>query len=327
MINIAVIGSGLSGLTIAEMLKNYANITIFEKARGVGGRMSTRRSENFTFDHGAQYFTVNTKEFNTFIEPMVKIGIVQSWNPKLVKFENNKIIDRSIYGQDQPYYVAVPGMNALVKYLSNNLELRLNTKVGSIIHNKYWDLFDENNKFLGSFDWVISTAPPIQTIELMPDTYKYSAEINAITMDSCFVLMLGFKDSLPLDFDVALIDNANISSISVNSSKPGRSNSFSLVVNSTNKWAEYHLEQNREDLIQFLCNETSSIIGYNVNSAIYKDLHRWRYATNSIKQNNPIIMVDSLHKLAACGDWCINGDIESAFLSSCRLAKSILEII
>jgi len=42
MPKIAIIGAGLSGLILAHSLKEHANITIFEKARGVGGRMSTR---------------------------------------------------------------------------------------------------------------------------------------------------------------------------------------------------------------------------------------------------------------------------------------------
>ncbi len=47
MTNIAIIGAGLSGLTAANILKDYSNITLFEKSRGVSGRMSTRRAEPF----------------------------------------------------------------------------------------------------------------------------------------------------------------------------------------------------------------------------------------------------------------------------------------
>lgn len=53
MTKIAVIGAGLSGLSFAHLLQDYAEIILFEKARGVGGRMSTRRAEPYCFDHGA----------------------------------------------------------------------------------------------------------------------------------------------------------------------------------------------------------------------------------------------------------------------------------
>ena len=67
MKKIAIIGAGLSGLSIAHLLKENADITLFEKARGVSGRMSTRRAEPYFFDHGAQYFTARTKAFQDFM--------------------------------------------------------------------------------------------------------------------------------------------------------------------------------------------------------------------------------------------------------------------
>jgi predicted NAD/FAD-dependent oxidoreductase len=44
---IAIIGAGLSGLILARALSQHASVNVFEKARGVGGRMSTRYA-----DHG-----------------------------------------------------------------------------------------------------------------------------------------------------------------------------------------------------------------------------------------------------------------------------------
>ena len=49
---IAIIGAGISGLTLAQKLKEYADVVIYEKSRGVGERMSTHYAEPFYFDHG-----------------------------------------------------------------------------------------------------------------------------------------------------------------------------------------------------------------------------------------------------------------------------------
>ena len=57
MIKIAIIGAGLSGLSTAHFLQNHAEVTLFEKACEVSGRISTRCAEPYFFDHGAQYFT------------------------------------------------------------------------------------------------------------------------------------------------------------------------------------------------------------------------------------------------------------------------------
>lgn len=37
-LSIAIVGAGLSGLTIANVIGDHAEVTVFEKARGVGGR-------------------------------------------------------------------------------------------------------------------------------------------------------------------------------------------------------------------------------------------------------------------------------------------------
>ena len=54
MTKIAIIGAGMSGLSAAHLLNNYAEVTLFEKARGVSGRMSTRCAKLYFFDHGTQ---------------------------------------------------------------------------------------------------------------------------------------------------------------------------------------------------------------------------------------------------------------------------------
>ncbi|MBT4205492.1 MAG: NAD(P)-binding protein, partial [Proteobacteria bacterium] len=71
MKNIAIIGAGLSGLVAAQQLGSVAHVTIFEKSKGVGGRIATRRSGLYSFDHGAQFFTPKTELFKEFLKPMI----------------------------------------------------------------------------------------------------------------------------------------------------------------------------------------------------------------------------------------------------------------
>ena len=55
-VQIAVIGAGIAGLACArELARADAKVTVFEKSRGLGGRLGTRRQGNFAFDHGAQF--------------------------------------------------------------------------------------------------------------------------------------------------------------------------------------------------------------------------------------------------------------------------------
>lgn len=54
MNRLAVIGAGLACLTLARVLAGVAEVQVFEKLRGYGGRIATRYKNGFQFDHGAQ---------------------------------------------------------------------------------------------------------------------------------------------------------------------------------------------------------------------------------------------------------------------------------
>ena len=79
MTRVAVIGAGLSGLVVARRLKGVADIVLFEKSRGAGGRIATRYAGDFEFDHGAQFFTARTESFRKFLEPFIVDGTVADW--------------------------------------------------------------------------------------------------------------------------------------------------------------------------------------------------------------------------------------------------------
>ncbi|WP_396431657.1 FAD-dependent oxidoreductase, partial [Limnohabitans sp.] len=77
--HIAIIGVGLAGVTSARTLRQAGhNVTLFEKSRGLGGRMSTRASAFGSFDHGAQYFTVRDPRFELAIGTAP--GVCKPWS-------------------------------------------------------------------------------------------------------------------------------------------------------------------------------------------------------------------------------------------------------
>ena len=90
MKTVAIIGAGLSGLTLANALSPIANVTVFEKSRGVGGRMSTRRAAPYEFDHGAQYFTAKSREFMAFIEGYARSGVTHEWPIPFEEIEHHR---------------------------------------------------------------------------------------------------------------------------------------------------------------------------------------------------------------------------------------------
>ena len=71
MSSFCVIGSGISGATIANLLNKKHNVDLYDKARGLGGRSSFKRLDKIRgFDHGAQYFSPKTREFKRFTKKL-----------------------------------------------------------------------------------------------------------------------------------------------------------------------------------------------------------------------------------------------------------------
>lgn len=327
MHNIAIIGAGLSGLTAAHFLKPYADITIFEKSRGPGGRMATKYAEPYFFDHGAQFFNPKTDQFKAFIEPMIDCGIIKRWDGNFVEITKGKIAHRREWGEEYPHYVGAPGMDAIGKYLSKNLKILLQTRIRSIASCKEgWCLIDISGKKFKWFDYIIIAIPPEQAQALLSSTIKNIAGLDEAKMQGCFSLMLGFKDQIPIDFDAACILDEDISWISVNNTKPAREKALSLLIHSSNKWADEHLEDENNHVMSYLIKEASRIVSYDLSISDYKSLHRWRFA-NIGKQNRESSFLNINKKLGLCGDWFIKGRIESAFLSGFDLAKKIINNI
>jgi hypothetical protein len=103
---IAVVGAGLAGLVAASRLTAAGcAVTVFEKSRGLGGRLATRRSEHGSFDHGAP--VVHCEAWQ--VAPLEARAACIRWG--------------------EAGHVGLPGMSGLVRPLAEGLDIRTGTEV------------------------------------------------------------------------------------------------------------------------------------------------------------------------------------------------------
>lgn len=321
---IAIIGAGLSGLTLAHGLASKADITVFEKSKGVGGRLSTRYTDSYQFDHGAQYFTARSKAFQAFLQPFIEQGVVQEWQAKAVTLDKGKKPYKRPWFE--PHYVATPKMTSLCRALAQDVELCPGLQITALTHTDTgWLLLDQSGKNHGPFNWVVSTAPSPQTDRLFPENFSDSEVLTSTKMNGCFSLMLGFETPPEIHWHAAVVKNSPIGWMAVNSSKPGRNTQFSLIVQSTNQWADENIERDTEQVQALLLDEVCALF----NKPLEPDhlsLHRWKYAATEVSEEASTengFLIDKMLRLATCGDWCIGGRVEAAFLSAHKLAKAM----
>ena len=319
--NIAIIGAGLSGVVLARKLAENNDVTIFEKARGVGGRMATRRAGDFNFDHGTQYFTAKTPQFQEFCKQMQSDGIIELWNPKFAEIDGTKTTRTYLFNETIPHFVATPHMNSICKHFAKNLNVAVEAKIEKIsFQNEKWLLEDANAKEYSNFDLLILAIPSHQVMELLPQNFAHYQEIANIKMQGCFTLMLGFNKEIPMDFEAGIIKNSILSWVASNGSKPQRAGQFALVVHSSNNWAEENIEGDQEKIKAQMMEEVKKIVPFENTDIEYSAMHRWRYA-NSPKRNAEKSYFDPNLNLGICGDYLIGGRVENAFLSGTDLVE------
>ena len=321
---IAVIGSGLAGMTFAREVAGRHDVTVFEKSRGSSGRMSTRRRESddgtiYAFDHGAQYFTIKTAAFQERLNPLIERGIVQPWDVPMVTIAP----DGTTAPRSYEAYVACPGMTALAKTIGGDIHIQHDIEIQHLNRqNNGWILTDKAHQHHGPFDKVVSAIPAAQAAQLMPDLAA-TAGLHQVKMMACFTVMLGFREKLNLPWGGAFITDHPLGFIAVNSTKPGREGGFSLVVQANNEWAEPRIDNDPDQIEAEMHHTLKTLTGIDSAEASLTSFHRWRYAATRTPLGKAFVTDDERSQIMI-GDWCLKGRVEAAFESGLAAAKATL---
>ena len=321
---IAVIGAGIAGLSCATQLTALGfQVQIYEKSRGVSGRMSTRSTDDWSADHGAQYFTARDPLFIEEVSEWVDAGVAAIWNPRLKVFKANQWQD-SISSENR--YVGTPAMNSPGKYLAKNLSIELNQTIDRMYHqNGKWLLRSiESGDIEKQFDWIILAIPAPQALTLTqsidPEIEKLSANEDML---ACWTVMANFTQRPNVPFDAAFINDEIISWISRNNSKPNRSGQEIWTIHANPQWSQDWVELDQDKAANLIL-DCAKRLGLDCDEARIA-IHRWRYASGHINQS-PGFSLNKDLKLGLCGDWLNGGRVEGAWLSGYQLASQIQHI-
>ncbi|AXB78117.1 NAD/FAD-dependent oxidoreductase [Novosphingobium sp. P6W] len=308
----AIIGAGISGLACADRLRDDGmDVVLFDKARGAGGRMSTRRVETAAgtvhLDHGAQYFTVRDPLFESKVDDWSRRGVVARW-PEVAG----------------DAWVGTPTMNAPVRDMASNHVVHFGHHVHGLLHSddQWWVKLD--NGLEGPFDGAIVALPAEQAVAMLGlhDLGMASAAMMARSQP-CWTAMVVFAEALDMDADY-LRDRGIISWAARNSAKPGRMGPDAWVVQGTGSWSAAHLEETPNTVAQALLEALVDGHDHSVLPNILSlTAHRWRYAMT--RGTDKGALWNGALRLGACGDWLSGPRVELAWLSGQILGGLICE--
>ncbi|MCG6158592.1 NAD(P)/FAD-dependent oxidoreductase [Rubinisphaera margarita] len=332
-LRVAVVGAGLSGLVCARDLRQAGHeVQIFDKGRGVSGRMSTRRviEPELQFDHGAQYFTARDAEFRQQVDDWIARGVVAIWEGPFGTLTRGEIGPAPT---KDPRYVGTPGMNAICRALADGLVVKCSSRVTQLDRqNGKWSVQVEDlavgtggaETRAEGFDHVVIAIPPAQAADLLPKQTSLQDIVREATMAPCIGVMVAFQSQVDLDLNGVFVQDSLIRWMARDSSRPGRnSGTERWILHATPEWSREHIDETPDQIIPTMLHAFAEAVGKDVPGTIYEAAHRWLYAI----PENPFsrgALNDEQLKLTICGDWCHDARVEGAFLSGRAAARAIL---
>ena len=325
----AIIGAGVAGLAAARQCKAAGHeVRLFDKGRGPGGRLSTRRAEtalgDVRWDHGAQYFTARSEAFRKEIAGLRQEGAVDIWAPRMADIRKSPagwtVGLRPTDPQAEPLYVGRPGMNGLVKGLARDLDVAWGRRVSALRleqAGKYLSFEDGGAE--GPFDYVISAVPAEQAVELLsPVSSKLAEAARGVKSAPCWAVMLAFDAPVPVAWEAASLNQASIAWAARNGSKPGRAPGESWVLHAGVDWSRAHVESSAESVIAELIEEFRALTV--APQPAHASAHRWLYARVE-KGAGDKFGWDEAAGIGSAGDWHIAPRIEAAWQSGHELGQ------
>jgi renalase len=330
-VTVLVVGAGIAGLTAARWLQEQGHaVTVAEKGRAPGGRVSTRRVLNgdadraelasMAFDHGAQYFTVRDARFGLEVERWHKARVVQLWHGKLAAFDSE---GREPVEDDHARWVGVPGMSAIARHLARGLDVQCGTQITVLEPDgdtPRWRASTAAGQALGPFDAVIVTTPAPQALPLVSASALLTQAIGGVRMHPCWAALVTFQEPVSTPFDAAYVTSSPLGWIARDRSKPRRGLAETWVLHGSAAWSAAHVDDAADTVGPFLLNAFADLVRARLPLPAHLGAHRWRFACA-----DPPLAVGALAdpdcRLYVGGDWCAGNRVEGAFLSGLAAAR------
>jgi predicted NAD/FAD-dependent oxidoreductase len=306
---IGIVGAGMAGLACAEVLAGRGfDIRLFDKGRGPGGRMATRRVRTAmgeaAFDHGAQYFTARDPRFVEVVHGWQRRGLVAPW-PEA----------------HSEAWVGVPAMSALIRDMAAGHRVCFGEIVKSLEQRGDGWHFRLDSGEAGPFDLAILAVPAEQAATLI-SLHDFEMARVALRARSkpCWTGLFAFGERLAAARDV-FRDKGIIAWAARNSAKPGRKGPESWVVQAQPSWTEAHCEDDPGNIAVCLLDALGRELDLALPCPIASAAHRWRFAMSNGTGDQALWNREK--RLGVCGDWLMGPRVESAWLSGHLLGQRI----
>jgi predicted NAD/FAD-dependent oxidoreductase len=314
--DVLIVGAGVTGLMAANVLTQAGRqVLLLDRSHRVGGRLSTRRIGPGLADHGAQFFTVRTPEFEAWVRPWIDEGLVYEWSRG---WSDGSLGTTPPEGH--PRYTAQGGMSALAERLARGLDVQLETRLVSLVPaGRGWRARDDKNQVYTTRS-VLLTPPVPHALEIL-DT----AEIALDPSDRSTLQRIEYAPCLAglfwVDGNVRLPEpgavqrpNATITWIADNQRKGLTSSVQVITVHAGPEYSRQLWPLPDWQVLVALESGLRLFKDYDAHT-VEAHLERWRYALPTVTHPERYLRAKDLPPLLFAGDAFGGPRVEGAALS------------
>lgn len=306
-----IVGAGVAGASCAGALAAAGwDVDVFEKARGPGGRLSTRRMEPGWATLGSPFVSARRDPFRSQLREWVR----QDWlTPVRGNVWQGRASSSWTRAQLQNHARPLVGPSHIVRHLLGTARLHTRTRVAALQPRT---LILEDGRILGDYDCVICSVPTPQAIPMLRALPHLRERLDAVRYRPIWSFLMRLENGPAADvvkFDDHLLDLAVRQTASPDL----------WAVYSSHAFAENYLEASLEEASTRAASALMGLLGLPWPVEVEAS-HLWRYAL----PENPaggFWLGDRENRVALIGDGIAGAGVERAWESGLRLAQALIQ--
>ena len=306
-----IVGAGIAGASCAGTLAAAGwEVDVFDKARGAGGRLSTRRLEQGWATMGSPFISARRDPFRSQLRDWVRQGWLAPVRGDVLFGRANKSWARAPL---QNHYTPLIEPSQIVRQLLGNARLHTDSRVATIQPRT---IILENGQTRGDYDCVICSVPVPQAVPLLvalPRLHERLGEVRFRPVWSFLMRWEGGPEADVIKFDDHLIDLAV--------RQPSGGDGL-WAVHSSHEFAETYLEASAMEASTRAASAVMGLLGLPWPVEVEAS-HLWRYAQPETSIGG-FWLGDRENRVALIGDGIAGAGVERAWESGMRLAQSLI---
>lgn len=307
-----IVGAGIAGASCAGTLAAAGwDVDVFEQAHGVGGRLSSRRTEQGWATLGSPFISARRAPFRSLLRDWVRQGWLAPVRGDVLQGRANLSWSQV---QLQNHYRPTIELSQLVRQLLGEARLHTQARVATL---RPRTIILEDGQVRGDYDCIVCSVPAQQAVPMLdalPLLRERLVDMRYRPIWSFLMRWEGGPAADVIKFDDHLLD------LAVRQITGGAG---LWAVHSSHEFAETYLEASVEEAGTRAASALMGLLGLPWPVEV-EAAHLWRYAQPEASIGG-FWLGDRENRVALIGDGIAGAGVERAWESGVRLAQSLVQ--